>query len=364
MGGNQAKRVRVVEMRKALVYGVDLFCGAGGLASGLRKAGVSIAAGIDLDPTSEYPFTWNNRAPFIRADIRDLKAKDLQKLYPADSIRLLAGCAPCRPFSPFRHGTNTTKDKEWGLLGEFSRLAAELRPELVTMENVPELASKDIFRRFVERLKLLGYEVDAKSVYCPKFGVPQHRRRLVLLASRIGPIKVPVGHLAPERYRTVRETIGALKKLAAGEADPADRLHRARSVNDINLQRLRASRPGGTWRDWPKELRAKCHRKESGASYQSVYARMTWDEPSPTITTQAYNFGTGRFGHPEQDRSITPREAALLQTFPRHFRFVRPSDELFTAHVGRLIGNAVPPRLAFFIGKEIMRVATGRIQVE
>lgn len=344
-------------MSKTIVHGVDLFCGAGGLAFGLQKAGVSIVAGIDHDPNSEFPFTWNNKAPFIRADIRTLKGSDLSKLYPSGSIRLLAGCAPCRPFSPFRRGTNNTKDKEWGLLGEFSRLVAELMPELVTMENVPGLASKQIFHDFVQQLQSLGYTVDAKSVYCPKFGVPQQRRRLVLLASRIGPVEVPSGYLAPSMYRTVRDTIGSLPRLAAGQTDPTDPLHRARSVTEKNLMRLRASLPGGTWEDWPKELRAKCHRKKTGSSYRSVYSRMEWDEPSPTITTQAYNFGTGRFGHPDQDRSITPREAALLQTFPRHFRFVKPTEKLFLTTVGRLIGNAVPPRLAFFVGKEIMRTA-------
>lgn len=351
-------------MRKANVYGVDLFCGAGGLAYGLRKAGVSIVAGIDLDPTSEFPFTWNNHAAFIRADVRNLKARDLSKLYPSGAIRLLAGCAPCRPFSPFRRGTNNSRDKEWGLLGEYSRLAAELKPELLTMENVPGLASKRVFREFVEQLLRLGYDVDTKSLYCPRFGVPQHRRRLVLIASLIGPVKVPCGHLTPEDYRTVRDAIGSLPRLAAGEVDPTDRLHRARSVTDTNLLRLRASQPGGTWEDWPLELRAKCHRRKTGLSYRSVYARMAWDEPSPTITTQAYNFGTGRFGHPEQDRSITPREAAILQTFPRHFRFAKPNEKLFMTRVGRLIGNAVPPRLAFFVGKEIMRVAAAHSRVK
>src|SRR5260370_11054942 len=153
-------------MHKMKVYGIDLFCGAGGLTFGLEKAGISIAGGIDLDPVSEFPFTSNCHARFIRADIRELKVSDLSKLYPPGAIRLLAGCAPCRPFSPFRRGTNNSRDKEWGLLGEFSRLTAELRPELVTMENVPGLASKRIFREFLEQLLLLGYEVDTKSVYC------------------------------------------------------------------------------------------------------------------------------------------------------------------------------------------------------
>jgi DNA (cytosine-5)-methyltransferase 1 len=344
-------------MRKPVVTGIDLFCGAGGLTFGLQKAGVSIVAGIDLDPAAEFPFTKNNNAQFIRADVRDIKVEDLENLYPVGSLRLLAGCAPCRPFSPFRRGTDNSRDEEWGLLAEFARLAASLRPELLTMENVPGLASKHTFHEFVRTLVRLGYHVDWKSVYCPRFGIPQHRRRLVLLASRIGEVKVPTGSISSTGYRTVRDALGFLPRLAAGEMDPKDPLHRARSVTDTNLRRLRASRPGGTWEDWPESLRAKCHLKKTGLTYRSVYARMTWDEPAPTVTTQAYNFGTGRFGHPEQDRSITLREAALLQTFPRTFRFVGPREKVFFNRVGRLIGNAVPPRLAFFIGKQLIKAA-------
>jgi len=187
---------------------------------------------------------------------------------------------------------------------------------------------------------------------------------LVLLASLIGPIKVPTGYLDPAEFRTVRDAIASLPALTAGQRNGRDRLHKARAAGATNLARLRSSKPGGTWYDWPATLRAECHRKKKGATYRSVYARMVWDEPAPTITTQAYNFGTGRFGHPEQDRSITLREAALLQTFPRRFRFVRPREPVFFTVVGRLVGNAVPPRLAFFIGKEITRTArnhtTGR----
>src|SRR5207245_2934938 len=215
-----------------------------------------------------------------------------------------------------------------------------------------------LFRSFINTLRKVGYEVDAGSVYCPPLGIPQHRRRLVLVASLLGPVKVPIGTLPPKAYRTVRDAIASLPNLAAGTSDPRDRLHRARSVNKKNLHRLRASRAGGSWRDWPEKLRAPCHLRKTGASYGSVYARMAWDEPSPTITTQAYNFGTGRFGHPEQDRSITLREAALLQTFPHRYRFVKPREQVFFLRVGRLIGNAVPPRLAFFIGKELFRAAS------
>ena len=340
------------------VVGIDLFCGAGGLTRGLKDAGVSIVAGIDLDPACEFPFTSNNRGSrFIEADVNEIDGSDLSKLYPKGSVRLLAGCAPCQPFSPLRRSANNSRDRGWSLLDTFGRLAEHVRPELVTMENVPRLAHKDVFIRFVRKLQRLGYDVAWKSIYCPRYGVPQHRRRLVLLASLLGPVAVPKGSLSPSEYRTVRDAIFTLPPIAAGEAYARDRIHLARSVSPLNLKRLRASKPGGTWRDWPKELRAACHRKKTGANYQNVYARMRWDAPAPTITTLAHSFGSGRFGHPEQDRPISLREAALLQSFPPRYRFVRASEVVYQARVARLIGNAVPPMLARAIGRELVRVA-------
>jgi DNA (cytosine-5)-methyltransferase 1 len=338
-----------------IVAGVDLFCGAGGLTYGLQKAGIDIVAGIDLDPTCEFPFTSNNASRFLKIDIRTLTVPELAKLYPSNTLRLLAGCAPCKPFSPFRRGADNSKHDDWGLLRDFARLVEGLGPELVTMENVPGLASRRMFASFVRTLRALGYHIDYKSVYCPPLGIPQHRRRLVLIASLIGKVEVPLGFLQRSRYRTVRDAISDLPPLSSGETDPKDPLHKARSLSPTNLLRLRSSAPGRTWQDWPEHLRAPCHRRKKGSTYQSVYSRMTWDDPSPTITTQSYNFGTGRFGHPEQDRPITLREAAVLQTFPRGYRFVGPGDRIFFQNVGRLIGNAVPPRLAFFVGKALLR---------
>jgi DNA (cytosine-5)-methyltransferase 1 len=334
-----------------------LFCGAGGLTFGLQKAGVSIVAGVDLDPAAEFPFTSNNRSKFIMADVRDISGAELAALYPNGAVRLLAGCAPCRPFSPHRRGSIDPDDDEWLLVKHFCRLTAEMRPELVTMENVPRLGSKRVFKNFIGTLKRLGYSIVSDSLNCAKFGVPQYRRRLVVMASLIGPIAIPKGRLSPTNYKTVRGAIGSLPKLSAGQVDARDGLHRARDLEEINLMRLRSSRPGGTWEDWPEGLRAQCHRRASGATYRNVYSRMEWDRPAPTVTTLAHNFGTGRFGHPEQDRAITLREAALLQTFPRYFQFVRPGEEVFLTRIGRLIGNAVPPRLAYFIGKEIVKTA-------
>ena len=245
---------RMSAMGNPTIVGVDVFCGAGGLTYGLQEAGVTIVAGIDLDPLCEFPFTVNNSSSFIEADVRDIEVSDFENLFPAGATRLLAGCAPCRPFSPFRRGAGKNpRDLEWGLVGEFGRLVEQLKPELVTMENVPDLASKRVFKDLLRTLEALNYHADWRSVYCPPLGIPQHRRRLVLIASALGPVRVPSGSLRPEQYPSVRNAIGKLPKVFAGETARGDRLHKARSLTRKNLDRLRASRPGGTWHDWPKK---------------------------------------------------------------------------------------------------------------
>jgi DNA (cytosine-5)-methyltransferase 1 len=214
---------------------------------------------------------------------------------------------------------------------------------------VTGIVTTAIFKSFIRTLLDNQYIVDYRPCYGTRYGLPQFRRRLVLVASRIGPVEVPSGSVE-EPATTVREAIGGMPEVRHGEADPDDPLHAARKLTDINLSRMKASQPGGTWEDWPSELRAPCHRKTSGGTFRSVYARMEWDKPSPTITTQAHNFGTGRFGHPEQDRAITLREAAILQGFPYDYRFVRPGGKVEFAPLGKLIGNAVPPPLGKAIG--------------
>ncbi|MDB9488893.1 DNA cytosine methyltransferase [Dolichospermum circinale CS-537/01] len=149
-------------------------------------------------------------------------------------------------------------------------------------------------------------------------------------------------------------SIEHLEPLAAGEKSKTDKLHICSKLSNLNLKRIQASKPGGTWRDWPPELIAKCHTKKSGKSYPSVYGRMEWDKPSPTITTQCFGFGNGRFGHPEQHRAITLREAALLQTFPENYQFIAPNEDLAAISIGRLIGNAVPVKLGEVIGRSIL----------
>lgn len=346
-------------VRPVTISAVDLFCGVGGLSYGLQEAGIHLAAGVDLDRSCDYPYRANVRAPFLKRDVCDLGVEELAGLWPAGAVRVLAGCAPCQPFSSYRRGVDTSREAQWPLLDEVSRLVEGTLPEIVTMENVPRIGSTPIFAKFVARLRELGYQVDYESCYCPAYDVPQHRRRMVLVASLLGDIAVPKGTTSPANYATVRQAIGDLDPVASGESHPGDRLHKSRSLDKINLERIKQSAPGGTWEDWPEELRSPCHRKASGTTFRNVYARMAWDEPSPTITTLAYSYGAGRFGHPEQDRAMSLREAAILQSFPPDYEFVEPEAPVQFAPLGRLIGNAVPPRLAASVGSAIVEHVKG-----
>lgn len=330
---------------------IDLFCGAGGLAFGLKAAGLRIAAGVDLDPACRYPLESNTGAKFECRDIAQLKPDEINDWFGSADIRVLAGCAPCQPFSTYSQSRKSVDDR-WTLLQEFKRLAIATLPEIVTMENVPGLASQNVWDEFVNALKEKNYHTCWQEVDCTKYGVPQTRKRLVLLASLLGPIELTASDSTPSK--TVREVIGNLPPLLAGETSEGDALHTASSLSTLNLQRMRASKPGGTWRDWPVELRAKCHRRASGRTYPSVYGRMEWDKPAPTMTTQCYGFGNGRFGHPDQDRAISLREAALIQSFPVEYQFVERSGAVNFSRLGTLIGNAVPPKLGEAIGRSIM----------
>jgi DNA (cytosine-5)-methyltransferase 1 len=338
--------------RKPRIEGVDLFCGAGGLTHGLIRGGVAVVAGLDVDPECRVPYESNNSpAKFREADVRKVRGSDLADLYSKGSVRLLAGCAPCQPFSTYsRKGRRVRNDAMWDLVQDFGRLVREFGPDLVTMENVPQLVHHPVFESFLE--DLTGYDVWWEVIECAQYGVPQTRKRLVLLASRLGPVSLAPPKLA--KAKTVRSAIGKLVPLKAGEADPQDQLHVASRLSALNLRRIRASRPGGTWRDWDASLRATCHAKDSGQTYPSVYGRMEWDKPAPTITTQCFGFGNGRFGHPEQDRAITLREAAILQTFPKGYRFTSRDQRVKFSVMGRLIGNAVPVRIGEAIARSLV----------
>lgn len=331
---------------------VDLFCGVGGLTHGLAKAGINVVAGFDTDLLCRFAFESNNAAEFVPQDIATLAGNDIRKLWGEGGTTLLAGCAPCQPFSTYSRASRKSKpDEKWELVRHFSRLVEEAKPDLVTMENVSQIMRHDVFEALLE--SLAGYSVWHSVVECSAYGVPQTRKRLVLLASKLGPIEMWQPKLG-QRKATVAAAISKLPALAAGEQDRKDPMHHACNLSATNLERIRASQPGGTWRDWPVSLRTKCHQAESGETFPSVYGRMEWGKPAPTMTTQCFGYGNGRFGHPDQDRAITLREAAMLQTFPRRYKFLPPKEKVVFHTMGRLIGNAVPVRLGHAIGKSFV----------
>lgn len=332
---------------------VDLFCGAGGLSHGFKNEAFKVAAGIDIDESCRFPYEKNNDAPFVRKDVGKLTAKEIDDLFIPGTKRILVGCAPCQPFSTYNQ---KNEDPNWKLLNAFGDIIEASKPDVVSMENVPRLLAfrgGAIFNAFVAKLKAADYNVVWDVLYGPDFGLAQTRSRLVLLASRLGPVKMPVPSHEAARHRTVRDEIGALPSLAHGEVDKHDPLHRASRLSDTNARRIAGAKPGGTWRDWDQDLVADCHKVSTGKGYSSVYGRMSWAAPSPTITTQFYGFGNGRFGHPEQDRALTLREGALLQGFPRDYQFVAPGERVHFKRVGRLIGNAVPVTLASAIARAV-----------
>ncbi|WP_085621254.1 DNA cytosine methyltransferase [Thalassospira alkalitolerans] len=334
------------------ISAIDLFCGAGGLTHGLIKADVNVVAGFDIENSCKHAYEKNNPgAKFYAEDVSLLDSDFISSLYPEGHIRLLAGCAPCQPFSTYSQGRDVRSDKKWPLLYSFASLIESIHPELVTMENVPDVTKHEVYHDFEKKLRKLGYIVWAERVYCPDFGMPQERKRHVLLASRIGEIELKKPEPNPDYPKTVADTIKKLPPLSAGEQHSEDPLHICASLSPLNLMRIKASKPGGSWKDWPTELVAECHKKESGKTYSGVYARMMWDKPSPTMTTQCYGYGNGRFGHPEQDRAISLREAAMLQTFPQSYEFTPPDQKIQISTIGKMIGNAVPVALGKVIGE-------------
>ena len=335
---------------------IDLFCGIGGLSHGFLRESMPVLAGIDIDSSCSYAYQTNNHAKFIHRDISDIPSSEIIDLYSEHSIKIIVGCAPCQPFSSYNF--KTKGDKKWHLLGEFSRIINDVQPDIISMENVPQLLSfkkENVFESFLNILRENNYFVDYKIVDCSRYGIPQKRKRLVLIASKLGAIKIIPETHTKETVRTVRQAIGALPPINHGEKAKSDDLHKSAKLTTINLNRIRQSKQGGSWKDWDESLLLNCHKKDSGKTYVSVYGRMKWDEPSPTITTQFIGIGNGRFGHPEQDRAISIREAALLQTFPIDYQFSPNPDNTPTKQIATHIGNAVPVLLGQVIAKSIKK---------
>ena len=322
---------------------------------------MDIAFALDWDRDSQHTFQINfPDAIFKLEDIREISTSYVRTLVDAQRPNpiLFCGCAPCQPFTK----QNTTRrpqeaDDRLSLLSYFATLVEQCGPDIVFVENVPGLHRFDhgsqTFGGFLQRLKLAGYSYDYKLVPLKRYGIPQNRSRLVLLAmaGRYGQIKLPPETNGPNaanpRYQTVRDWIGDFPPIVAGAEHPDIPNHRAAKLSAKNLHRVRATPEGGGHASWPKELQLPCHKKTPG--YSDVYGRMSWDLPASGLTTRCISYSNGRFGHPEQDRAISVREAASLQTFPLDFRFKGSLTSM-----ARQIGNAVPVHLAKIMGLHVI----------
>ncbi|MEM5442871.1 DNA cytosine methyltransferase [Serratia marcescens] len=340
---------------------IDFFCGCGGASKGFELAGFDIALGIDFDESAEASYKANfPHTKFIRDDIRNIKVRDVAKLVPdRDSTELVfCACAPCQPFSS-QNKTRNADDIRRTLLGETKRFIRAFRPAFIFIENVPGIQSIKIeengpFADFLHFIGRFGYQYDFKVVSSEFYGVPQQRKRLVILARLGGAPYFPAPSHGNEEhpFATVRDYIGDLPRLQAGECSPNDPLHTAAVISPINIERLQHTPEGGDRRDWPDHLWLNCHREYNG--HTDVYGRMKWDTPCKTLTTKCTSISNGRFGHPDitQNRAITFREAACLQTFPKSFIF-----EGSNISKSKQIGNAVPVLLAQCFAEAILKQA-------
>ena len=334
---------------------VDLFCGCGGLTAGLKKAGFRVLGAVDVDPLSVKTYKANHRKVKVwERDIRGLAPSELINVFDLQKHRLdlLAGCPPCQGFSKMRtlNGALVIDDPRNDLLLEFHRFIEAIRPRTLMMENVPGLAEDNMFADFCRRMEVLGYIGHWDILDAADYGVPQRRRRLIYLAGDgfTIPFAAPL-----TTHKTVREALAGLPK--AGESgDPVHDMSEIRSPRIIELIK-RIPKNGGSRTDLPYEVQLECHKRCNG--FKDVYGRMAWDNLAPTITSGCFNPSKGRFLHPEEDRAITIREAALLQGFSPNYKF--PTDNNKSA-LALLIGNALPPPFIEAHGRSILRALEGQ----
>lgn len=338
---------------------VDFFAGCGGTSAGFRAAGVDPVAAIDLDPEAMATYSLNfPQASVFVSDIADLPDSVLDDVIGRARAEgrpvVFSACAPCQPFSKQRGGKVERDDDRLELLAEVLRFVRRHRPSSVFLENVPGLelqaADRGPFLRVVRSLRRAGYTVRHDTVEARSFGVSERRSRLVVVAGRRGAVTFPPATHGPglTPYRTVRDAIGNLPPLSAGETHPLINGHRAANLSPLNLRRIKATPQGGGRLDWPSELQLACHEGRQH-SYTDTYGRLRWNEPAPAMTTRCISYSNGRFGHPSQHRAITPREAAAIQSFAATFTFTGS-----LVAMARQVGNAVPPRLAEAFARAIV----------
>lgn len=317
---------------------IDLFSGCGGLTLGLKQAGFKVIGAIEIDRLSVQAYKLNHKKVHVwENNIQRVSASEVENKLGINKgqLDLLAGCPPCQGFSTMRtlNGSKSVQDPRNDLLFEFQRFIEALQPKTIMMENVPGLAHDSRFHSFCETMTRLGYLGEYKILNTVNYGVPQRRRRLIYLAKMDTLIS-----FAPQAHtkKTVRDAIDGLPP--AGES--GDHIHDfpERRTNKIIELIKRIPKNGGSRKDLPIEYHLECHKRCNG--FKDVYGRMTWDEPAPTITSGCFNPSKGRFLHPEYNRAITLREAALLQSFPINYKFPNVHNK---SAIALLIGNALPP---------------------
>lgn len=345
----------------------DFFCGCGGTSRGFESAGIEVAFALDIDKDAKATFMKNfPSTTFCDKSITDLHDSDLEPILEkySSSYKLFCGCAPCQPFT--KQNTDSPKeDPRKNLLFHFGKAIERFRPDFVFVENVPGLqkvpkSKHGPFPEFKDLLQSLGYSFSYGVVAAQDYGAPQLRRRFVLLASLHGKIDIPEPSYGKgkEPYRTVRDAISDMPPIKAGEKYKSNLIlnHSASNLSELNMTRIKSSPAnGGGRKDWPLSLWPSCYTKpnksgELHSGHTDCYGRLWWDKPATGLTTRCISYSNGRFGHPEQDRAISVREAARLQGFDDDFEFMGNLGSM-----ARQIGNAVPVDLARAMGKHFIK---------
>lgn len=332
---------------------IDLFSGCGGLSVGLEQADIHVSYAIELDSRIAKNYELNHpNTIMINDDIKNISDNQFKSI--GKNIDIVAGCPPCQGFTKINHKNKKSKfiDKRNLLIMEYLRAVKIIMPEFIMMENVPEIIKYDKFNESVKELEELGYKIDYKIINVKNFGVPQNRRRLVLMGSRHFTISFPQS--ISDTENTVRKAIGFLPVPEKSE-DPLQRIY-AHHTDRIKQIIKMIPKNGGSRKDLPQEYWLECHKKKN-VGFNDVYGRMSWDKPSPTITGGCLSPSKGRFLHPEQNRGITLREAALLQSFPIDYKFDVSCSRTILA---QMVGNAIPPNIAKFQGEYIKSLLNRR----
>lgn len=320
---------------------IDLFSGCGGLSEGMHRAGFQIIFAVENNPDAVATYRMNHpESVVIEKDIRKIRISEILKKLNNKPLHFLAGCPPCQGFSSVRrlNKKRNVRDNRNSLIKEYLRFVKGLKPLTIMMENVSGLVNYYLFKDMTRKLEKFGYNIDYRVVNLKDYGVPQRRRRLVLVGSLLGKIKTAE---AIKRKVTVRDAIAHLEPIAETD-DPVHKIVAKHQENILEMIKL-LPKDGGSRKDLPKKYLLKCHRAKN-VGFNDVYGRLRWDDFASTITGGCLNPSKGRFLHPEENRALTAREAALLQSFPRTYKF---PVTISKTSLALLVGNALPPQFSY-----------------